>query len=328
MKDWTISHHQRVGGFIWPLFVIIGLMGGAGCAGAPPTPTKIIYESGRNQVWLEKDPESTTSDHPANLSPEEKQRILGGEACIWAEYVSPENVDSRVWPRMAAVAERLWSPQDVTDVNSMYDRMDATSRHLDWLGLTHNSNYKPMLRRIAGSDEIAPLKVLADVVEPVKDYHREELAAAPPTSADPLNRVVDAARPESETARQFTELVDAYLKPSSSGGTASAEVETRMKTWLTQWRDQQTDLAPLAANSLLLAEVAPISQDLSSLATAGLAALDYIDKHQRAPQDWTTMQRSMAEQASKPKAQLLLMVAPPIQKLIEAAAGQTLPSGQ
>ena len=90
----------------------------------------------------------------ANLSPEEKQHILGGEACIWAEYVSPENVDSRVWPRMAAIAERLWSPQSVTDVHSMYDRMEVISRRLDSLGLTHNANYKPMLRRIAGSEDI------------------------------------------------------------------------------------------------------------------------------------------------------------------------------
>ena len=78
MKDWTISHNQRVGWFIWPLFVMIGLTGGAGCAGAPPTPTKIIYESGRNQVWLEKDPESTTNAHPANLSPEEIGTLLRG----------------------------------------------------------------------------------------------------------------------------------------------------------------------------------------------------------------------------------------------------------
>jgi len=70
MKDWTRSLNQRVGWFIWPLFVMIGLTGGAGCAGAPHTPTKVIYESGRNQVWLEKDPEFTTNDHPANLSPE------------------------------------------------------------------------------------------------------------------------------------------------------------------------------------------------------------------------------------------------------------------
>ena len=77
MKDWTISHHQRVGGFIWPLFVIMGLMGGAGCAGLPHT-DKDHLQSGRNQVWLEKDPESTTSDHPANLSPEEIGTLLRG----------------------------------------------------------------------------------------------------------------------------------------------------------------------------------------------------------------------------------------------------------
>src|SRR6202451_2377455 len=76
------------------------------------------------------------SDGAANLTPEEKQRVLGGEACMWSEYVSPENIDSRIWPRAAAIAERLWSPQDITDVNSMYERLDYVSRWLDWLRLT------------------------------------------------------------------------------------------------------------------------------------------------------------------------------------------------
>src|SRR5271166_1589923 len=108
----------------------------------------------------------------AGLSPEEKQRILGGEACMWSEYVSPENIDSRIWPRAAAVAERLWSPQDVKDISSMYQRMAATSRWLDGLGLSHNSSYQPMLQRIAGSGDVHSLRILADVVEPVKDYVR------------------------------------------------------------------------------------------------------------------------------------------------------------
>ena len=69
--------------------------------------------------------------------------------------------------------------------------------------MTHNSSYVPMLRRIAGTDDVSSLKVLADVVEPVKDYTREETATEPATSATPLNRVVDAVRPESATARQF-----------------------------------------------------------------------------------------------------------------------------
>src|SRR5260221_630504 len=75
----------------------------------------------------------------ANLTPEQQQLILGGESCMWSEYVNPENIDSRIWPRNAAIAERLWSPQNVTDVASMYARLHAISAQLEWLGLTPRS---------------------------------------------------------------------------------------------------------------------------------------------------------------------------------------------
>jgi hexosaminidase len=259
------------------------------------------------------------SDAAANLSPEESQRILGGEACMWAEYVSPENIDSRIWPRAAVIAERLWSPRNVTDANSMYERLEEISRRLEWLGLTHNSSYAPMLRRIAGTDNISSLRVVADVVEPVKDYTREETAPAVPTSATPLNRLIDAARPESATARQFDNWVNALV-----AGKASPELKTQMRTLLSRWRDNQRNLQPLLGQSFLLTEVEPISRNLSALGAAGLAALDYIDRGQPTPDAWKAQQLAIIEQAKTQKAQVLLMVAPTVQKLVEASASQGL----
>ena len=257
-----------------------------------------------------------------SLSPEEEQRILGGEACMWAEFVSSENIDSRIWPRTAAIAERLWSPQQVQDVNSMYQRLGVVSRHLDWFGLTHNSSYGPMLRRIGGTNDTSALRTLADVVEPVKGYAREETATVVPTSATPLNRLVDAARPESDTARRFADLVNAIV----SGQANNTETKTQIRMLLTRWRDNQANLQPLLGRSFLLKEAAPIAQDLSALGAAGLRALDYLDRGERPPDPWKAEQLALVEEAKKPKAQLLLMVILPVQKLIEASAGGQLSS--
>jgi hexosaminidase len=252
----------------------------------------------------------------AQLTAEEQKRILGGEACMWAEYVSPENIDSRIWPRTAAIAERLWSPQDVRDVNSMYQRLEDESWRLDWLGLTHNSSYERMLRRIAGTDDISAAKTLGDVLEPVKDYTREETAPAPATSATPLNRVVDAVHPQSTAARLFSDSVDAFVAGHSRPGT-----EAQVRSLLGRWRDNQVDLQPWFEKSMLLKEVAPLSQNLSALGAAGLMALEYLDRGETAPSAWVNEQLAFIEQAKKPQAQLLLMVAPSVEKLIRASGG-------
>ena len=255
----------------------------------------------------------------ASLSPEEKQRILGGEACMWAEYVNPENLDSRIWPRTAAIAERLWSLQEVRDPASMYARLDFIGARLEWLGLAHRTYYHRMLQRIAGSAspaEFAALRTLADLVEPVKDYTRSQTAPAEATSLTPMNRVVDAIPLESDAGRHFGELVDQFL----ASACRDAATEARLRVQFMVWRENDAKLQPLAQSSFLVKEVAATSQDLSALGTAGLAALDAIGKAQPAPDSWKAQQLAIIEQVKKPKAQLLLMPAPAVQKLIEAAA--------
>ena len=254
------------------------------------------------------------SGDAATLTPEEKARILGGESCQWAEWVTPENIDSHIWPRNAAIAERLWSPQSVTDVASMYARMNAVSLDLEWLGLTHRSARFHMLHRMAGEADISALLRLADVVEPVKDYNRWDDSKGPIDFHAPLNRMIDAVYPESDVARQFAGLVQTFLQ------TKDQAAEAQIRALLTCWRDNDARLHPFLQQSFLLQEDAPISQDLSALGAAGLQALDYLDKSQSAPDAWKTQQLAEVDQAQKPKAGLLLMVAAPVGQLIEASA--------
>lgn len=260
------------------------------------------------------------SGDAANLSPEEKQRILGGESTMWLEYVNAENIDSRIWPRNAAIAERLWSPAEVRDNASMYARLDFISTRLEWLGLTHRTYYRRMLRRIAGStataDEFAALQILTGQLEPVKDYTREETATVEATSFSPLNRVVDAIPLESDPGRLFGELVDKFISTSCR----DADPGERLRTQLTTWRDNDARLQFLMQRSFLVKEVAVRSQDLSALGAIGLAALDAISKRQSAPDSWKTQQLAALEQMKQGKVQLLLIPVPAVQRLVEAAS--------
>ena len=246
----------------------------------------------------------------ANLTPEEAARILGGESCMWAEWISPETIDSRIWPRNAAIAERLWSPQNVTNVDSMYTRLAAESDRLEMLGLTHRSNYAPMLERIAGAEFLAPMRVLGDVVEPVKEYAREE----DKDQRKPLNRLVDAARPESDLARRFNAAVDRV-----AGGQATDGDKTFVRDLLVLWSTNHQRLQVALGKNALAAEITPVSQNLSALGAAGLAAFDSMNGQSQLPPQWKQEHNSLLEEAKKPSAEVLIMVVPGIEKLVQAA---------
>lgn len=255
----------------------------------------------------------------AALTDDQKKLILGGESCVWTEYMNPENIDSRIWPRNAAIAERLWSPQSVTDAANMYARLEAESDRLEWLGLTHRAYYPKMLQRIAGPampEEFSALKTLADVVEPVKDYNREKTAPAEPTSQTPLNRIVDAVQLESVAARRFSDLVNNFL----AGGCHDATTATALRSQLILWSHNDAAYSQLAAKSSLVNEAAATSRDLSAIGAAGLSALDAIANSIPLSADQQSQLASTLAEAAKPKGQLLLIPAPAIQKLIAAAS--------
>jgi hexosaminidase len=256
------------------------------------------------------DPVASDSD----LTAEQLKHILGGEATMWGEWVSPETIDSRIWPRTAAIAERLWSPRNVTDVDDMYRRLDAISLQLEELGLTHEKNQDLMLRRLAGGKEIGPLKTLVSVVEPVKEYRRNPNRTA--TMLTPLTRFIDAARADSEAARRFAALVEGLL----SDAPHFHRNLDRIKYTLAEWRDIRTTLDAMIDKSPILREAEQLPRDLSEIGNAGLEALSYLAADVAPPDGWRESKMATLEQAAKPKAEVEFAMIGPVRKLIILAA--------
>lgn len=255
------------------------------------------------------------SGDAASLTPEEKARILGGEAAMWSEYVTPENIDSRIWPRTAAIAERLWSPQDVRDPDSMYRRLDAVSQRLQYDNLHHLASTRLMLERLSGDSDPEPLKVLASLVQPPLEYQREELASYDVYS--PLNHMIDAVPPESDTAREFRDLV-ARL---TSGKASPAEWQ-RARARLTKWRDNDAKVELVLQGSAITLELVPVSKEIAEVAAIGLRALESLENRRTAAASATANDLEVLKNAEKPKAVLRDMLVAPVEDLVHAASQQ------
>lgn len=235
----------------------------------------------------------------ANLDPQQKKLILGGEAAMWEELATSENIDSRLWPRLAAIAERFWSPESVTDVANMYDRLDQVNLWLEWLGLAQRSGLGLMLRRLAGPGPgIGPLHVFASALEPVKGYerHRNHYGAS-----SSFNRLVDAIPPESDKARDFRDAVDRYL------AAPTPDQADRLRKQLDAWSASAMQIRPLLETNSLLNEDLPVADALAALCRIGDDALS-----------GKTASAAALRDATAHHAGLLIAIAPAIQKMVDA----------
>jgi len=248
--------------------------------------------------------------------------ILGGEACMWTEYVTEDTVDSRLWPRAAAIAERLWSSASVNDTSDMYRRLESISRWLDGFGVQHHSGYDRMLERLAGDRPAPALRVLADAVEAVGIDTRQE--ARHYSSFIPLNRLVDAARPESETVHELSELLDRSI---SDPARHQSDLE-RVRAAFSQWQANVGLLKPIIENNFLLAEAAQISENLSKTGTIGLRGLRFLESGQRPPSDWTTTAQKELNEMEQPHAEVVLAAVRPVKTLIEVISQPASLSGR
>ena len=201
------------------------------------------------------------------LTAEEKARILGGEATMWSELVTPTTIDSRIWPRTAAIAERLWSNENVTDLVSLRKRMKTISFQLEELGITHLRNKEVLLRNISNNQKNTALEDFSNICEPLKIYSRNSGGAEYQTYS-PLTLFADACTPDAFDALNFNTVVNRYLE------NKNLENQILITNFLKKWIETNTNLIELSSNAPLIQPLLPLSKSLSDLSKQLLLIID------------------------------------------------------
>lgn len=251
----------------------------------------------------------------AGLTPEERKHVYGGEATMWEEIAGAENIDVKLWPRLAVIAERLWSPENVTDVDSMYLRLEVTSRWLESLNVRPRYILSFMRQRLAGTSPSGPLDTFASVLEPVREYTRHEDKTHSYGINTPLNRLVDSIAPESDAAREFRKAVDRYLASSPSAKEEGPALEMSLR----HWSANTAQLLPLLVGNGILSETVPLALSLDEVCKAGLEALASLRGGKAAKLEWTKKRLALLDEADKSQADMFIRIAPGVRKLVEAA---------
>jgi hexosaminidase len=249
------------------------------------------------------------------LTEQEKKLILGGEATMWSELITPTTVDSRIWPRTAAIAERLWSTKSVNNVDDMYRRLAIISLQLESLGLQHIAYKQPLMRQLCNGYNITALETLTSVLEPLKIYDRNE-GDTMYTVFSPFTKLADIASPDQPVPRVFARQVTDFLV------NHSASLQTAINSQLTLWKENDIAFRQLLLNAPVLEEASLLSQHLSLLAAAGLESMEYIRQQKIAGNDWFGQQQAIIKMARQQGGRCEIQVVDAIQQLVEKAAGK------
>ncbi|MCU0647608.1 MAG: beta-N-acetylhexosaminidase [Gemmatimonadaceae bacterium] len=265
-------------------------------------------------------------DSLAALTERDAAKVLGGEAAMWTELVTEEKLDATIWPRMGAVADRLWSPR--TAVTAPLDeRLAALSTTLEAIGVRHRTSPVQMRRRLAPTAGDA-LDVLAEALEPVKFYGHNHRARGQRDAAQSFTELADALTPESATAARFNRLARAW-RPNARASTAE------LRALLVGWRDQAAAMDSLTTRVPALVDAREVSRDLAQLAAGALEAMEHLSRGSRPNAEWRARLQPVIDRqgayaqasrnfvvsfiAPQPPGDLLLAVLPGLRELIALA---------
>lgn len=246
--------------------------------------------------------------------------LLGGEAALWAENVVAPVLDIKLWPRSFAVAERLWSAQDVKDVDNMYTRLQAID---SWstvsAGLQQHTQQQVQFTRLANSTDTLPLEILAQAIEPAQYYTRQHLKfqAGNYHQFEPLNRFADALNAESDTVRQMNRWADRLVSDAEDSESAGA-----LRHVFTRWQNNTSDALALSENNYQLKAMKPVIQQVDKLAATGIRLTDLVARQGTLDDNEIASIQKELDNAARIQDEVVIAAVSPLETLLRATRNE------
>ncbi|WKE48736.1 family 20 glycosylhydrolase [Gluconobacter oxydans] len=260
-------------------------------------------------------------EHAPPLDDGQKALVMGAEGTLWAEMVSEPMLDGRLWPRMAALAERFWSAQDVRDVPDLERRLPLVMAELETTGL-QATQHREAMREAMAPGHSEPLKILTEVTVPVRNYALNHLAA--PSGDAMLSAPVAVTDPDAFVALRFNAMAARYVRGEHA-------LAAPLRQMLQRWSDNDAAFVTGAKGVPVLEAVVPVSHAVGLLSRAGLGVLDgrdgsawRMDANRLLQEQQAAFENSVSMLASahspQPPGGLLIAILPGLRALLTGVA--------
>lgn len=244
------------------------------------------------------------------LTKAQAANILGGEATMWAELVVSQTVDSRIWPRTAAIAERLWSLPSSKNLKDLYRRLDVISLQLEELELQHISSRNRILRKLANGQDPEVLKVISDLSGPLQGYTRNP-GGTMYKSHSPFTLWADACIADTRTSTDFRFAMDEFI------ATRSEIAMSELESSLNLWAENHSKIADIIKQAPLAQPAYELSIKLNKAAGVAREAIAFYNSGKQPTSKWLESAKQTLELAKEQVGRTELRPVKDIERLVE-----------